>query len=1066
MPPPSMISNGGVRRAAALAGVAGVLMMASPVMAQQDAVIVIDLPAQELSESLLQLSRAARIEIGFSSDMLAGLRAPALTGRYVPQDAIRLLLRDTGLTAEFIAPDVIVIGAAPSWAGEHSVAPDTAESVIAPLRSPAAAPGRMAPDALTAASSPDRVVVTGSRVARNINETTTPVRAVNLEELRAAEPMSLAEALNFLPEFQNSERPQTTGINTLGNTGQSFLNLRSIGAERTLVLLDGRRIVPSNSRGVVDLSLLPESVIDRVEVVTGGASAAYGSDAVAGVVNFILNRRFTGLEMEALYGVSERGDARTMRTALTGGTMLFGGRGHVMGALNFYENDGVRNYLNRDWFQSCSRIVNPASPPDNIVACGVVSSHFSRGGLITAGPMAGTQFGPGGAPEPFHYGSLLSSQSMVGGSGEDHGVHFQPLPAADRINGFGRFSYDVTPDMTVFVEGLTAEARSAYHATASWQGFGTAYTIHRDNAFLPAEIAAGMDAAGVNQFSLSRYNYDFGVFQVSSRNRMHRFVAGVNASVGDWMLDAYYKYGENRYRQTVDNNLRINRLYEAADAVFHPVTGEIVCSSGLLFPERNCAPLNLFGEGSPSRAALDYVQGQTWQNTHIKQEVFEVSLSGEPFSTQAGPVGVALGGGYRKESYVQTSDPVSQEVRTFTGGYRGFPSVYVSEAAYHQMGGWERTNPLPAAGAYEVYELFGEASAPLLSRRPLAESLEINGAARHTNYSASGGVTTWKLGATWRPIPDLLMRTSRSRDIRAASLDEMFRGGVQGLDRIIDRTLTPDDPRYQPLVLGRQVGNPGLTPERADTFTLGGVWQPRWMSGLTIGLDFYWIDLRDRIAVLATQTMVDQCAAGAVAMCAYIFRDETGKIVRLERPSLNVGQIRTSGQDFDLRYETAAENLIAGAPGALTFRVMASHIFELKQFLPGLTPVDLAGQIQNGGVPRWTANFSLAYESGPFMVQLQEYVIGSGRIVRSLSPDNLPPEQNRIAAVSYTTLSGRYALKTQGADIELFATINNLFDIAPPRAPGNFFFFGTTPTSSSHYDIIGRRVTIGLRASL
>jgi outer membrane receptor protein involved in Fe transport len=886
------------------------------------------------------------------------------------------------------------------------------------------------------------------------------------EELHAADPSSIAEALNQLPEFQNSPRPQTTGIGTVGNAGQSFLNLRSIGAERTLILLDGRRVVPSTSNGTVDISILPEALVQNVDVVTGGASAAYGSDAVAGVVNFILDTDFTGVEIEAQYGVAEIGQAQNVRTSISAGTDLANGRGHAMGSVSYYTNDGIEGYEDFDWFQSCSRIVNPAGPPDNLLACGVVSAHFSRGGAITTGPLSGTQFGPGGTPEPFVFGTLRSQQSMVGGSGEDFGEFYQPLPSADRINAFGRVSYDVTPTATVYLEGLAAEAKAGYEATATWQGFGTAYTIYRNNAFLPAQTAAAMDRAGIGSFSMARYNLDFDPLTVASRNRTWRVVAGLDAEFGLWSFNAYYEHGENKYRQTVENNLRLNRLYEAADAIRHPVTGEIICNSALIYPERGCAPLNLFGNGSPSRAALDYVQGTTQQDTHVKQDVIEASVNGEPFETWAGPVGVAFGAGYRKESYVQTSDPVSQEVRRNTGGYRGFPASYSNEVNFGQIGGWERTNPLPARGDYDVKEVFGEVVVPLASGLAFADSLELNGAVRLTDYSTSGSVTTWKAGATYQPIPEVLFRASQSRDIRAANLEEMFRGGTQGLQTVTDPAFPAGDPRNRPFVNGRNFGNPNLTPEEADTTTLGVVYQPLWAPGLSLAVDYYRIDLQNTIGVLGVQQMIDQCVIeGADFFCPYLIRDAAGVLTLVERPSLNIGEVETSGWDFEVRYVTSADAFVDSWRGDLTFRLIANTINKLLTKTPGAAALDTAGQIGGAGVPDLSINFSTTYQLDNLRLFMQHRFIAGGPIDRTLTTRQLAPQDNYVEDVFYTDVTAGYTFDVNGRELEVYGTVNNLFDTDPPRAPGAFFFFGTSPTSSSHYDIIGRRYTIGLKAA-
>ena len=906
----------------------------------------------------------------------------------------------------------------------------------------------------------EEVMVTGSRIAREVLQTPTPVRAMSTEELTSAEPSSLAEAVNLMPEFQNSPRPQTTGISTVGNAGQSFLNLRSIGAQRTLILLDGRRVVASTGEGTVDISVLPETLVRRVEVATGGASAAYGSDAVAGVVNFLLDTDYTGAELQLQGGISEKSDNENMRLGFKGGMRLFDGRAHLLGAISYYDNQGIDSYMSRDWFRSCARIANPAGPPSFVNRCDVVSSHFTGGGLISTGPLRGTQFGPGGVPEPFTFGTFVTQQSMIGGSGVDHGATFQPIPQNDRLTGFARFNYELTPSTSVYLEGLGAEANSHYDSTATWQGIGTAYTIYRNNAFLPAQTAAAMDAAGVTSFQMARYNYDFGMLDVRSQNRTWRAVAGVDSKLGDWKLGAYYEHGENKYNQTVGDNLRLNRLYNAADAVRSP-SGEIVCNSTLTQPGNGCVPLNLFGEGAPSQAALDWVQGTTVQDTLVQQDVLEVSVNGEPFDTWAGAVGTAFGVGYRREGYDQTSDPVSQEVRANTGGYRGFPASYANDLTYQQIGGWERTNPLPATGSYDVKEAFGEVIVPLSKNLPFAHSLELNGAARYTDYSTIGGVTTWKVGATYEPFADLMLRAGRSRDIRAANLAELYRGGVQGLSTVNDPTFPVGDPRNAPFVLGRSGGNPNLDPEKANTLTLGAVYEPSWLQGAALAIDYYSIEMTDAIQVLSAQLMIDQCAAGASFTCQFLFRDANGVLTRVERPSLNVGRVNTSGYDFELRYFAPISNLVSTWRGDITFRAIANHIEKLTTLSPGARPVELAGQLSGSGVPDWTLNLSLNYKLDDFSIYLQERYIAGGALDRTLTTAQLSPSDNHVDSVWYTTLSGRYDMALGNSKLELNASINNLFDQDPPSAPGTFFFYGTSATSNSQYDIIGRRYTLG-----
>lgn len=243
------------------------------------------------------------------------------------------------------------------------------------------------------------IIVTGSRVANSGFNAPTPVTVVSGEALLQQTPSTIGDALNKLPQFANSMRPSTSQI-APETAAATSLNLRSLGAQRSLVLLDGRRINPSTASGTVDISLLPEELVQRVNIVTGGASAAYGSDAVAGVVNFILDTKFKGLKAAAQAGITDRGDNESVKFSLTAGVPL-GEKLHLVASGTFYDAAGVENYRKRKWFQSCAPILNPAGTPARINTCNVRSPYLTEGGLITSGPLAGTQFLGNGVPAPF-----------------------------------------------------------------------------------------------------------------------------------------------------------------------------------------------------------------------------------------------------------------------------------------------------------------------------------------------------------------------------------------------------------------------------------------------------------------------------------------------------------------------------------------------------------------------------------------------------------------------------------------------------------------------------------------
>ena len=281
------------------------------------------------------------------------------------------------------------------------------------------------------------IEVTGTRlvVPRGF-QSPTPMTVVDDSELEARMPTSLSDALNQLPVFRDSFTPASNGISTVGSVGQSFLNLRGLGPARTLVLLDGRRVVPSTSAGTVDVSILPEALVQRVDTVTGGVSAVYGSDAVAGVVNFVLDDRFEGVKATAQMGEASAGDADVRKFELAGGTSLFGGKGHIVASASRFTDSGITSWRDRDWFNSCARIANPALVPASIMACDVHSAAFTPGGIIPSGPLRGTEFGPGGQPRQFNYGSQLTTLTMIGGDGLDHGVNLSAVPGVKRQTGF------------------------------------------------------------------------------------------------------------------------------------------------------------------------------------------------------------------------------------------------------------------------------------------------------------------------------------------------------------------------------------------------------------------------------------------------------------------------------------------------------------------------------------------------------------------------------------------------------------------------------------------------------
>jgi outer membrane receptor protein involved in Fe transport len=568
----------------------------------------------------------------------------------------------------------------------------------------------------------------------------------------------------------------------------------------------------------------------------------------------------------------------------------------------------------------------------------------------------------------------------------------------------------------------------------------------------------------IESFPLWRFSYDFGPIISESRNRTKSGTLGFEAVLGGWSLEAYYQHGENNYHQTTQNNPQINLLYNAADAIVGP-QGRIVCRSTLVHPDNGCVPLNVFGEGSPSPAALDWILGTTVGDQVVKQDVFNLSVSGQPWQLWAGPVSVAFGGGYRRESSNMAVDPISTTTRHFTGDYKGFPA-----AVEGLIGGWERTNLQPVSGKYDLSELFGETLVPLLHDAPGAKSLDLSLAARLTDYSTSGNVTTWKVGLTYEPISSVRFRGTASRDIRAANIGELFSGPSLGQGNLIDPFQPVGSPNRLPVVYTRPQGNPDLTPEKADTRTIGVVVQPQFLPGLSVSLDYYDIEIKDAIGTLSGQVILDQCFQGAASLCPLLTRDPTtGVLTAVDTPYLNLSLRKTHGYDLEMAYQKALGR------GTLTFRGLASYVDSLTTLNPGAPEIESAGQTGRpgtGGIPNLVANASVQYRSSAgYDAYVQVRYIDAGINDATLSPSILDPASNRVSSVTYTDLTLSKRIGNLGANpdeswgAELFVTVNNVFDREPPSAPSPWLVFGAPNggTNGAVFDLIGRRYNAGIR---
>ncbi|MDQ8757439.1 TonB-dependent receptor [Sphingosinicella sp. LHD-64] len=918
----------------------------------------------------------------------------------------------------------------------------------------------VAANAVPPQAEPGTIVITGSRVVRDGFDAPTPTTVLSAAELQARGTAQIGEFLNEVPAFRASASPQANP-SAPRNAGQYFADLRGLGNVRTLVLVNGRRFTPSSPEGQVDLNMIPSVLVERIDVVTGGASAQWGSDAVAGVVNILLDTRLGGFRSDVSFAITTYGDNEEYRASLAYGSDFAGGHGHFVVGGEYVTSAGVANHYVRPFGRDQQELVSypgtrPAGAPSRFYASGVTPITMTRGGLIIGPntglgqPLRGIQFGPGGVTQPFNYGTAVGT-SAIDFTGGEPGFSIRsghPLVRpVERAIALVHADYEVSDALRLF--GELNYGRSGSDSTTPYPRDPApgGIVIQRDNPFLPASVGAIMDANNIASFSLGREYRDFGPVRSRSFNTTVRaLLGGAGALGGGWTWDAYYAYGRNEFRSTLAN-LKVNRnLRFAADAV-RDGSGATVCRDAA-----GCVPINLFGEGSPGAAAIDYVTATAIYDVDSTQQVAAANLQGEPVSTWAGPVSLAAGAEWRSERSVALSDPLSQ-ADAFAYG-----------------------NPKAFRGAYEVVEGYAEAVVPLARDLPFARRLDLNGAVRYADYSTSGGVWTWKLGGTWEVTDFLTLRATRSRDIRAPNNSDLY------AETTAFFTLRNPLTGVSSQVSTRSGGNPQLRPEAADTLTLGLVLSPPVLPGLRLSVDYWDIRIDGAISSYDAQTVLDSCGAEIGVgrpgfFCGFVSLAGT-TVTEVRTPLLNIAGFRARGVDFEASYRF---DLAGGTMNARLFGTYTRNLI-FDDGLGNARRYNAAGVIQSvgsiveragsvggftGGVnngatnaPTWMLNASLSYRRDNWSAMVQGRYVGGGLIDPTLvgpdDPDYDPASpisigDNTVPGRFYTSVAVTYRPSRQ---VELYGVVDNLTNAGPPF-PYNALV--------GLYDKLGRNFRIGAR---
>lgn len=909
------------------------------------------------------------------------------------------------------------------------------------------------------------IVVTGSRVVRDGYNQPTPVTVAATEDLQRATPTNLADGINKLPQFANSVSP-AANTQLQGNSGEhgNLLNLRGVGPTRALILLDGIRVPPTTFRGAIDVNTIPQLLIQRVDVVTGGASAVYGSDAVSGAVNFVLDKNFTGVKGVAQSGVSTRGDLGNYRVGLAGGMSFAGDRGHILASVERYDSEGIKRSA-RIYGDDAYAAVG--SIPGSTVAPGRAGNPFVfkpnlrfttndyNNGIIltsTVPSLANTIFLPGGAVRPIQRGTPTGTPGTnVGGDGLYIPGFNQLIAPLTTTQGYGRLSYDMTDSVTAHVQGSYSRSETSYDTQAqSVLGF----RFFSGNAFLNPAVQAQL---GPNDsFTVFRFIAEQGPIPTNEQTDAYLVNTGLEWDVGGWTVSADYTHGTS-ITNFAQKQIEIPKFAAALDAVRAP-DGSIVCRVTLtnpgLYP--GCTPINVFGAGTPSAAALESVLGVSRYRAENTTDDFVLGVRGDLLDLPAGPVTIAVGGQYRKQALDLTSNSDPTIPLNLTG-LRGIPA--------NRQTRFNNTNVGTARGRLTVKEVFAEAQVPIFKDQSFARELSLNGAVRLTDYSTSGTVTTWKAGAVYKPIEDLMFRVTRSRDIRAPSLFELF-AGVQ------TAPVNFNDPRTGTSGSIRQFsgGNPNLVPETGDTFAAGVVFSPSFLPGFNLSVDYYDLKIEGAIATQGLNDVVNECEAsnGTSPTCALIdrplpFSDRSpaNYPTSVSLITQNISFLQTSGVDMALSYRSR----LAG--GDLSLRAYANYLDRYVTQTNSVAPViDYAGHGVNSqsgyAYPKFRGTLSANYEKDGFTFFVQEAMIGKVTIGNL---ENDPTSFYAVPAIKpvfYTDATISYEFDVQGAP-ELYLTATNLFDRKPPlvaaaAAPGLIY-----PTLFQLYNVAGRTLTAGIR---
>jgi iron complex outermembrane receptor protein len=900
------------------------------------------------------------------------------------------------------------------------------------------------------------IVVTGSRIVRQDYVANSPIATVSTEQIEARGDVNVEQILNQLPQVvpgfsANSNNPAN---------GSATVDLRGIGPSRTLVLVNGHRFVPFDSSNAVDLNAIPAALIERVEVVTGGASATYGSDALSGVVNFIFKKNFEGLAFNTQYGISGYGDGEQFNASLLMGANFADGRGNVTGFVGYSDRDGFFPNEDRAWSQVSNAGGSGTGEYGGLN--NIALNPYTAAGCPTAAACR-RSFRTPGVPGVFNNDFSLSAASDR--------YNFSPVnllqSPSERYNTAFLAHYDITDKIEAFAEFYGSDVRNNIQLAPTP---ATSISIPYGNYFVQNN-AALLAYANTRPNPTAPLNFDRRMSEVGARIESHDSdVYQVNGGLrfqlgGDWTAELFGSFGRTELRTSIKNDVSRSRV-AAAIAAGGTATS---CSAASLAIFPACKPLNMFGANTITPEAASFIRLNFADLSVFERQDVQFNVTGTAMELPAGPLGVAFGLEYREDSL--NSLPDSSKI---SGDIYGFNAAQ------------------PVAGSSTSKEIYAEAAVPLIRDVPFVKSLDLELGVRMSDYDTVGQLWAYKAGGSWEPVDSLRFRALYQRAVRAPNVFELFQAGDQGFPAVLDpcttvnpstgaartlsaavRTFCTAQLGVDPVTAGFVAqnaqtesfffGNPDLQEEESDTVTIGAVWSPTFVPGLTLTLDYYDISIDGYVGTIkgGVSGIVNDCFASldlTSAACnssvgPLIFRDAAGNL-KARAPLGNVSQLETKGVDFAGRYgwNVPWAGGVWGDKLDLSFSVTYLDSYELDD----IEYKGTAGAYNiSASLPEYKANLSLGYDIGPVRFAY------SGTFIDSMDnqgniPDFADGGYTGTDSYFYHDISATYSATD---NIELFGGIRNLTDKDPPV----FDNANDGNTDPNTFDVVGRYFFMGAR---